>query len=27
MKKDNLAFNEDIQMFLQGKKEQIEIYH
>ena len=26
MKKDNLAFNEDIQMFLQGKKEQIEIY-
>lgn len=26
MKKDNSAFNEDIQMFLQGKKEQIEIY-
>lgn len=26
MKKDNSAFNEDILMFLQGKKEQIEIY-
>lgn len=26
MKKDNSAFNEDIQMFLHGKKEHIEIY-